>query len=251
MSTLENLRTITVNEFIGTAILVLIGCGIGALGSLRKSLGFGSGNWSLTAFGWGMAVFVGASVAWESGAHLNPAVTLGLVLTGATSWSTVPFYLLGEFSGAIVGGLLVYVVYKKQFDDHDQPHTTGSIFYTKPGVRSLGWNTVSEAVATFVLVYWIIQQAPWQPIVEGQAPNLGNIGLGYAGVAFAVIAIGAGLGGSTGYAINPARDLGPRIAYALLPLRGKEKIDWGYAWVPIVGPLLGAAVAAAVYSLNY
>ena len=109
----ENLRTITVNEFIGTAILVLIGCGIGALSSLRKSLGFGSGNWSLTAFGWGMAVFVGASVAWESGAHLNPAVTLGLVLTGATSWSTVPFYLLGEFSGAIVGGLLVYVVYKE------------------------------------------------------------------------------------------------------------------------------------------
>jgi glycerol uptake facilitator protein len=251
MSTLDNLRTITANEFIGTAILVLIGCGIGALGSLRKSLGFGSANWSLTAFGWGMAVFVGASVAWESGAHLNPAVTLGLVLTGTTSWSTVPFYLLGEFGGAIVGGLLVYVVYKKQFDDHDQPHTTGSIFYTKPGVRSLGWNTVSEAVATFVLVYWIIQQAPWQPAIEGQAPNLGNIGLGYAGVAFAVIAIGAGLGGSTGYAINPARDLGPRIAYALLPLRGKEKIDWGYAWVPIVGPLLGAVVAAALYSLNY
>ncbi|MEZ5119191.1 MAG: MIP/aquaporin family protein [Candidatus Nanopelagicales bacterium] len=251
MSTLENLRTITANEFIGTAILVLIGCGIGALGSLRKSLGFGSANWSLTAFGWGMAVFVGASVAWESGAHLNPAVTLGLVLTGTTSWSTVPFYLLGEFGGAIVGGLLVYVVYKKQFDDHDQPHTTGSIFYTKPGVRSLGWNTASEAVATFVLVYWIIQQAPWQPAVEDQAPNLGNIGLGYAGVAFAVIAIGAGLGGSTGYAINPARDLGPRIAYALLPLQGKEKIDWGYAWVPIVGPLLGAVVAAALYSLNY
>lgn len=251
MSTLDSLRTITVNEFIGTAILVLLGCGIGALGSLRKSLGFGSANWSLTAFGWGMAVFVGASVAWESGAHLNPAVTLGLTLIGTTSWASVPYYLLGEFTGAFVGGLLVYAAYKKQFDDHDQPHTTGSIFYTKPGVRSLGWNAVSEAIATFVLVYWVIQQAPWQPALEGQAPNLGNIGLGYAGVAFAVIAVGAGLGGSTGYAINPARDLGPRIAYALLPLRGKEKIDWGYAWVPIVGPLLGAVAAAAVFSLNY
>ncbi len=248
---IETLQVITVNEFIGTAILVLIGCGIGALGSLTTSLGFGSANWSLTAFGWGMAVFVGASVAWESGAHLNPAVTLALAMTGNTPWEDVPFYFVGEFAGALVGGLLVYVVYKKQFDAHDQLHTTGSIFYTKPGVRSLGWNTVSEAVATFVLVYWIIQQAPWQPSVEGEAPNLGNIGLGYAGVAFAVIAIGAGLGGSTGYAINPARDLGPRIAYALLPLRGKEKIDWGYAWVPIVGPLLGAVAAASVYIVNY
>jgi len=247
----ENFQTITINEFIGTAILVLVGCGIGALGALPKSLGFGAANWMLTAFGWGMAVFVGASVAWESGAHLNPAVTVALALTGNVAWSTVPWYFLGEFSGAIVGGLLVYIVYKKQFDDHDELHTTGSIFYTKPGVRSLGWNAVSEAVATFVLVYWIIQQAPWQPAVEGQAPNLGNIGLGYAGVAFAVIAIGAGLGGATGYAINPARDLGPRIAYALLPLHGKEKIDWGYAWVPIVGPIVGAVAAALLYIVNY
>lgn len=251
MSTLLTFHTITVNEFIGTAILVLLGCGIGALNTLPKSLGFGAGGWALTAFGWGMAVFVGASVAWESGAHLNPAVTLALAITGNVAWSTVPYYFLGEFTGAIAGGLLVYVVYKKQFDAHDSPHATGGIFYTKPGVRSLGWNTVSEAVATFVLVYWVIQQAPWQPAIEGQAPNLGNIGLGYAGVAFAVIAIGAGLGGSTGYAINPARDLGPRIAYALLPLRGKEKIDWGYAWVPIVGPLLGACAAALLFMVNY
>ncbi len=248
---LETFQVITVNEFIGTAILVLIGCGIGALGSLHTSLGFGAANWMLTAFGWGMAVFVGASVAWESGAHLNPAVTVALALTGNTDWSDVPFYFLGEFGGALVGALLVYIVYKKQFDSHEEKHTTGGIFYTKPGVRSLGWNTVSEAIATFVLVYWVIQQAPWQPAIEGAAPNLGNIGLGYAGVAFAVIAIGAGLGGATGYAINPARDLGPRIAYALLPLHGKEKIDWGYAWVPVIGPILGAIAAALVYIVNY
>lgn len=251
MDIADSLHTITLNEFIGTGILVLIGCGIGALGSLKGSLGRGAGNWSLTAFGWGMAVFVGASVAWESGAHLNPAVTLALALTDTTPWSEVPYYLLGELAGAIVGALLVYVVYKKQFDIHDDPGSTGTIFYTAPGVRSLGWNTVSEAVGTFVLVYWIIQQTPWQPAVPGQPPDLGNLGLGYAGVAFAVIAIGAGLGGSTGYAINPARDLGPRIAYALLPIKGKQRIDWGYAWVPVVGPLIGGALAAALFIANY
>lgn len=226
---------------------MLLGCGIGALGSLRHSLGFGAGNWSLTAFGWGMAVFVGASVAWASGAHLNPAVTFALALVGTTPWGDVPYYLLGEFGGAIFGAFLVWLAYKKQFDTHDSPETTGGIFYTKPGVRALGWNTVSEAIGTFVLVYWILQQAPWQPATEGTSPSVGNIALGYAGVAFAVIAIGAGLGGATGYAINPARDFGPRLTYALLPIKNKEKIDWGYAWVPIVGPLLGAALAAWVY----
>ncbi len=251
MEILDNLRLITVYEFIGTAVLILIGCGIGALGSLRRSLGFGAGNWTLTALGWGMAVFVGASVAWRSGAHLNPAVTFGLTLTGTTSWSQVPYYLIGEFGGAMFGALLVYLSYKKQFDTHDDPGSTGTIFYTAPGVRSLGWNTVSEVIATFVLVYWILQQAPWEPALEGQPPNLGNLGLGYAGVALAVIGIGAGLGGSTGYALNPARDLGPRIAYALLPIAGKQKIDWGYAWVPIVGPLVGAAAAAGVFLLNF
>lgn len=248
---MENARIIISNEFIGTAILVLLGCGIGALGSLRKSLGFGGGNWSLIAFGWGMAVFVGASVAWKSGAHLNPAVTLGLAMTGQTPWSEVPLYFIGEFAGAFVGAFLVYLVYKKQFDAEEAPQETGGIFYTAPAVRSLGWNTVSEAIGTFVLVYWIIQQQPWAPGVEDQPPTLGNIGLGYAGVAFAVIAIGAGLGGATGYAINPARDLGPRLAYALMPIRGKQKIDWGYAIVPIAGPLIGAALAAGLFLLNY
>ena len=251
METELTIRMIVGNEIIGTALLVLLGCGIGALGSLRRSLGFGAGNWMLVAFGWGMAVFVGASVAWRSGAHLNPAVTLGLAMTDRTDWADVPFYLLAEFTGAFIGALLVYLVYKKQFDTHDHPETTGGIFYTSPGVRSLGWNTVSEAIATFVLVYWIIQQQPWAPGLEGQAPSLGNLGLGYAGVAFAVIAVGAGLGGSTGYAINPARDLGPRLAYAVLPIKNKQPIDWGYAIVPIVGPIIGAVAAAGLFLLNY
>lgn len=239
---------ITVHEFIGTGILVLIGVGVVATQNLTFSLGRGA-NWALTSFGWGMAVFVGASVAWHSGAHLNPAVTLGLALIGSTSWESVPFYLAGEFLGAMAGAGVVYLAYKKLFDTTDSPETTGGIFYTGPApkVRSLGWNTVSEAVATFVLVYWVMQQAPWVPATEGTSPNLGNIGLGYAGVAFAVIAIGSGLGGSTGYAINPARDFGPRLVYKFLPIKGKQKIDWAYAWVPIVGPLLGAVAAAGLY----
>lgn len=251
MSTADLLHFITLNEFLGTAILVLLGCGIGALGALKPSLGYGSTNWTLVALGWGMAVFVGASVAWKSGAHLNPAVTFGLVLTGSVPWSEVPYYLLGQMLGAIVGAFGVYVVYKKQFDEHDEPETTGGIFYTSSKTRHLGWNTLSEAVATFVLIYWILQQAPWQPGDDINPPDFGNMGLGYAGVAFAVLAIGAGLGGATGYALNPARDLGPRIAYALMPIKGKGRIDWGYAIVPIVGPLLGAAVAAGLFQINY
>ena len=157
--------------------------------------------------------------------------------------------MAGEFLGAMAGAGLIYLAYKKLFDTTESPETTGGIFYTGPDpkVRSLGWNTVSEAVATFVLVYWVMQQSPWVPATEATSPNLGNIGLGYAGVAFAVIAIGAGLGGSTGYAINPARDFGPRLVYQFLPIKGKQKIDWGYAWVPVVGPLLGAVAAALLF----
>lgn len=247
----QHLGTITLNEFIGTSVLVLLGCGIGALIRLKRSLGHAMGDWTLIVLGWGMAVFVGASVAWKSGANLNPAVTLGLALSDELAWNLVPYYFVGELAGGIFGAFLVYLVYKKEFDSHDSPQTTGSIFYTAPAVRSLGWNTVSEIIGTFVLVYWIIQAAPWAPATSDQAPVLGNLGLGYAGVAFTVIAIGASLGGATGYAINPARDLGPRICYALLPIKGKQTIDWGYAWVPVVGPLIGGALAAGLYSVNY
>lgn len=251
VTVLDYFHTITLNEFIGTAILVALGCGIGALSGLKNSLGFDKGNWMLTAFGWGMAVYVGASVAWSSGANINPAVTLALTVNGSQPWVEFPFYILGQMAGGIFGAFLVYWVYKKQFDTEDHPESTGTIFYTAPGVRSLGWNVVSEAIATFILVYWIVQQSPWEPAVADQPPEFGNIALGYAGVAFAVIAIGAGLGGATGYALNPARDLGPRIAYALMPIKGKQKIDWGYSWVPVVGPCIGALVATVLYMVNF
>jgi len=251
MTFTQNLTVITLNEFIGTAILILLGCGIGALTSLKRSHGFGKGDWTLVALGWGFAVFVGASIAWKSGANLNPAVTIGLVMSGGLDAALIPHYFIGQFGGAFFGAFMVYLAYKKQFDTHDSPETTGGIFYTSPSVRSLGWNTLSEAIGTFVLVYWIIQATPWAPASSSGAPQIGNLGLGYAGVAFTVIAIGASLGGATGYAINPARDLGPRLAYALMPIKNKQKIDWGYAWVPIVGPFLGAIAAAALYSVNY
>jgi glycerol uptake facilitator protein len=237
---------ILLSEIIGTALLLLLGIGVSANTTLTRSFGHGR-DWLLVSLGWGFAVFVGASVAWQSGAQLNPAVTLGLALTGSVPWTQVPWFVTAQLLGAMIGAVLAYLVYKKQFDTHDDPAATGGIFFTSPAVRAPGWNVVSEVVGTFVLVYWVLQSSPFVPGTGDSPPQLGNAALGYAGVAFTVIAIGASLGGPTGYAVNPARDLGPRIVYALLPIRGKGGAQWDYSWVPVVGPLLGAAVAAALF----
>jgi glycerol uptake facilitator protein len=237
---------IMLSEFIGTAILLLLGIGVSANTTLRRSFGHG-GDWLLISVGWGFAVFVGASVAWRSGAQLNPAVTLGLAMTGTVPWDQVPWFVAAQVLGAIAGAALAYLAYKKQFDTHDDPGATGGVFFTSASVRAPGWNVLSEAVGTFVLVYWVLQSSPFVAGTGDQPPQIGNAALGYAGVAFTVIAIGASLGGPTGYAVNPARDLGPRLVYALLPIRGKGSADWGYAWVPVVGPLVGAAAAAGLF----
>ncbi len=239
--------TIFVSEFIGTALLIVLGVGVCANTTLKKSFGHGR-DWLLISFGWGFAVFVGASVAWKSGAQLNPAVTLGLAMTDAIKWSIVPLYLAAELLGAMTGAILAYLAYKKQFDTHDDPANTGGIFFTSAAVRSNPWNLVTEAIGTFVLVYWVLQSSPFEPGTGDSAPAFGNSALGYAGVAFCVIAIGASLGGPTGYAINPTRDLGPRIIYSLLPIKGKGSSNWGYAWIPIVGPLIGAILAALAFN---
>ena len=231
-------------ELLGTAVLVLLGTGVVANHVLRGTNGHGGGPLFINV-GWAFAVFAGASIANPSGAHLNPAVTLGLAIADKTSWADVPVYVLGQLVGAIIGAGLCWATYKLQFDTHDDPANTLGIFSTIPRVRNAVWNTVTEVIGTFVLVAWILLTP--SVTMSGGTPVFGNAALGYAGVAFVVLVIGTSLGGPTGYAINPARDLGPRIAYALLPIRGKGDADWGYSWVPVVGPLVGGLLAGLLY----
>jgi len=225
-------------ELLGTAALTLLGCGVVANVVLKKSLGNG-GGWLLVNFGWGFAVLAGATIANPSGGHINPAVTLGLLASGksATGWAMAPAYLLGQMVGAFLGAVLCWMAYKLQFDTHDEPAGTRGIFSTGPTVPNYAWNLVTEIIGTFVLLFWIL------------LTGTSNTGLGYAAVAFIVVGIGASLGGPTGYAINPARDLGPRIAYAILPIKGKGSADWDYAWVPVVGPIVGGVLAGLVYQM--
>ncbi|SDH59029.1 glycerol uptake facilitator protein [Actinokineospora alba] len=235
-----NFGEIVLWELMGTAALILLGCGVVANVVLKKSLGF-AGGWLLITIGWGFAVFVGASIANPTGAHINPAVTLGLAAADKLEWDKVPAYLVGQFVGAFLGAVLAWAAYKLQFDTHDEPENTRGIFSTGPTVPNYAWNLVTEIIGTFVLVFWILTSPTMTN--EGGVPQFGNSALGYAAVAFVVIGIGASLGGPTGYAINPARDLGPRIAYAILPIKNKGGADWNYSWVPVVGPIVGAVLA--------
>ncbi|GAA3991863.1 MIP/aquaporin family protein [Allokutzneria multivorans] len=228
-------------ELIGTAILILMGAGVVANVTLKDSLG-NNGGWLLINFGWGFAVFAGASIAAPSGAHLNPAVTLGLAVADKVEWAQVPIYFAAQMVGAFLGATLCWLAYKLQFDAHDAPESTLGIFSTGPTIDNKPWNVVTEVIGTFVLVFWVLA-SPTAKVSEAGVPQFGNSALGYAAVAFLVIGIGNSLGGPTGYAINPARDLGPRLAYAVLPIKGKGAANWGYSWVPVVGPLIGGALA--------
>jgi len=222
------------SEFLGTATLLLLGAGVVANVILPKTKGFG-GGWLLINFGWGLAVFTAVYVAFKSGAHLNPAVTLGIWAAGKEEFApgievTAAngfLYIAAQFAGAAVGATLAYLAYKKHFDQDAEPGIKLAVFSTGPELRSYGWNFVTEVIGTFVLVFWVV--------ISGNTPAQ----IGPLGVALVVVAIGASLGGPTGYAINPARDLGPRIAHALLPIRGKGSSDWGYSWVPVLGPAAG------------
>jgi len=223
-------------EMLGTAGLIVLGAGVVANVVLKKTLG-NNGGWLLITFGWGFAVFVGASIAAPSGAHINPAVTLGLLAADKLDWADVPAYLLGQMVGAFLGAVLTWLAYKLQFDTHDEPQNTRGIFCTGPTVPNYTWNLVTEIIGTFVLVFWILL-----------TPK-SNAALGYAAVSFVVVSIGASLGGPTGYAINPARDLGPRIAYAILPIKGKGSPEWNYSWVPVAGPIIGGVLAGLLYQI--
>src|SRR3954468_4432056 len=236
-------------EFVGTALLVLLGNGVVANVVLPETKGNNSG-WIVIAFGWAMAVFVAVwCVGPISGAHLNPAVTLGLAMAAKFAWNLVPGYIAAQLLGAIIGAFLVFAFYRDHYDISDDPDAKLATFATAPAIRNAFRNLFSEALGTFVLVFAVLMSVDPSIIrsdmINPESPGL-KIGLGALGalpVGLLVLSIGLSLGGTTGYAINPARDFGPRIAHVILPVPGKRDADWGYAWVPIAGPLLGAVLA--------
>ena len=234
-------------EFLGTLIMCTIGCGVIANVELRRSKGHGD-NFFTIAFGWGFAVTFGvyASHAY-SGGHLNPAVTIAKVVAhvfdpSVTLAGNIPVtgvnvavYIVAQFLGAFVGAVLCWLTFKKHFDEDCDPALKLGVFSTGPEIRSYGWNCLTEAIGTAVLILWVF--------VSGYTETA----VGPLGVALIIVVIGNSLGGPTGYAINPARDLGPRIAHAILPIKGKGGSDWGYSWVPVVGPIVGAIAGTVLY----
>jgi glycerol uptake facilitator protein len=237
------LATIFLSETVGTAMLLLLGGGVVATAILAKSKGLG-GGWLLINFGWGLAVFAGVTVSYASGAHLNPAVTIGLLTTGDIDFPQALVYWAAQMVGAIIGAVFVWLAFKQHLDAEEDPGAKLGVFSTGPAIRNYGWNLVTEIIATFVLVFVVIGFGRAGDSDLGVPAGLAA--LGAVPVALLVVGIGASLGGPTGYAINPARDLGPRIVHALLPIKGKGSSDWSYAWVPIVGPLIGGVLAGAL-----
>lgn len=226
------------SELVGTFILLLMGNSVVANVVLNKSNGK-DGGWIVITTGWAFAVAVAAySVGWVGGAHLNPAVTIGLASIGSFDWAMVPGYIVAQLIGAFLGACVTYLTYKEQFDA--TPENVLGVFATGPQVNSPVWNLISEIVGTFMLLFGILA-------ITNPVNNLGGMGPFLVGVL--IWSIGLSLGGPTGYAINPARDLGPRIAHAILPLKGKGDSNWGYAWVPIVGPIIGGVAGSVFYNI--
>lgn len=232
-----SLLQVFVSEVVGTGFLLLLGCGVVANVVLAKTKGV-AGGFLMINVGWGLAVFAGVFAGFASGAHINPAVTVGLLASGAGEYApgvavtvaSTLTYFAGQMVGAFLGAVGAWLAYRNHFDETDDPEAQLAVFSTGPAIRNTPWNVVTEVIATFVLVFIIL--------MFGQTPAE----LGPLPVALLVLGIGASLGGPTGYAINPARDLGPRIAHAILPMKGKGGSDWGYSWIPVVGPLIGGAL---------
>jgi glycerol uptake facilitator protein len=233
-------------EFIGTLVLILLGDGVCCATSLNKSKAQGAG-WVVVTLGWGLAVMCGVFIAGPySGAHLNPAVTLGFALAGQFEWGAVLPYVAAQMLGGFAGAVLVYIFYKDHFDATEDQAVKLGVFCTAPAIMNKGRNFFCEAVASWMLVFVIL--------ALGNKENLPEIGMGELGafpVTMLIMSIGMSLGATTGYAINPARDLAPRIAHAVLPIKGKGGNQWDYSWVPVAGPICGGALAALTYMLIY
>jgi len=237
-------------EFIGTLILVLLGDGVVANVCLRGTKG-NNGGWIVITMGWGLAVFAAVSISGEfSGAHINPAVTVGLAAAKVFPWAKVPLFIIAQLLGGAAGAFLVWLFYRDHYDMTDDQGAILATFATGPTVRKPLSNIFSEVVGTFVLIMAVLYIAGPKFIASNEEVKVGMGALGAIPVAFVVMGIGMSLGGTTGYAINPARDLGPRLVHQLVPITHKGASDWGYSWVPVVGPILGALLAAVVYSFG-
>ena len=236
--------SIFVAEMVGTAILILFGDGVVAAVLLNHSKAQ-NGGWIVITLGWGLAVAIAVyAVAQFSGAHINPAVTVGLAITDqGVDWGDVPLYVGGQFAGAFIGACLVYLAYLPHWAETEDPGLKLAVFSTGPAIRKTGANVMTEVIGTAILLIGVLSLG----YAESPGSLSGEVGLTPLLVGFLVVAIGLSLGGPTGYAINPARDLGPRIAHAVLPIAGKGDSDWNYAWVPVVAPLVGGAVGAFLF----
>ena len=227
-------------EFVGTGMIIILGQGVVSNVVLQRSKGYNSG-WIVISFGWAMGVFVGVYCsAAASKAHLNPAVTLAFAVLGKISWSLVPTYIAAQLLGAMAGSLVAWLCFRPHFAATPDADAKLAVFCTAPAIRSYGNNLITEIIATFVLILGVL-------FIAAPSSSLGA--LDALPVGLLVLGIGLGPGGPTGYAINPARDLGPRIMHALLPIPGKRNSDWGYAWIPVAGPLLGSLLAVLTYKL--
>lgn len=238
-------------ELIGTMLLILLGCSVVANTILEKTKGNG-GGWIVITTGWALGVFVGVTVAAPfSGAHINPAVTLALALTGAFPWESVPMFVLAQMLGAAIGAFLVWFLYYDHFEATSDAELKLAVFSTGPAIRNPIRNFINEIIGTFVLVYAVLHVSV--PEISNSTGEISNVGMGSLGaipVTLIVLGIGLSLGGTTGYAINPARDLAPRIMHSVLPMSNKGSSDWGYAWIPVIGPLLGAGLAVLLCMLG-
>ena len=230
-----------IGEFIGTMLLIIMGDGVVANVVLNKTKGNNAG-WIVITFGWAMAVFLGVFVSTNLGGsgHLNPAVTIAMVAFNNFDSTLLPTYILAQFTGAITGAIVVWLAYKQHFDSTDDKDGKLAVFCNAPAIRGYGYNLITEIVGTFVLVFGAMAMSK-------PASTLGT--LDALPVGLLILGIGLSLGGPTGYAINPARDLGPRIAHFILPIKNKRDSDWGYSWIPVVGPIIGALLAAYLFKL--